>query len=146
MTGLQRMASCLTLLAMSTSAIAQSSNTLSDARTRDSRAQAGIVIPFGKSGTRAERAPRLEIWSEQAHRHNLANLPVRADRDSTQDLPVRIGIPLNSQPRMLRNGREIPGQSDRHGVSALGWVGIGIGVAALVVGAAVLGAFGSFST
>jgi hypothetical protein len=138
-----RLASVLALAATGTSATAQSSNTLAQERMRDSRFQAGILIPFGSAGSTAERAPRLEAWSEPG---TARTLRLRTDAASEFVQPVRLGITLNQHPRMIRNGQEVPGQTDRHHVSALGWVGITVGVAAVVVGAALLGAFGQCLT
>jgi hypothetical protein len=141
---LRNYAAALALLATATGAAAQSTNTMSDTRMRDSSARVGIVVPFGSGGSKAERAPRLEAWSDHRSQRDEFQIRLRDNRDVAQ--PLRLGVTIGEQPRMIANGREVPGQTDRKGVSALGWVGITVGVAALVVGAAMLGAFGSFST
>ena len=41
----------------------------------------------------------------------------------------------------MLNGREMRGQDNRHGISTLGWVGIGIGVAVIAFGVYTLDAF-----
>jgi hypothetical protein len=142
MNGLHRFAAGLALLAIANSASAQSNYTTGH---RDNRMQAGIVIPFGSAGSRSERAPRLEAWSEPGRSQGRAELPRQSNRDEAYSPPTRLGVTLAGQPRMMVNGREVPGQADRHNISALGIVGIVAGVAVIVVGAAVLGAFGSFS-
>jgi hypothetical protein len=150
MNALHRFVAALLLLALGAAATAQSTSTMSQtgpqAGMREARVQAGIVIPFGRAGTTTERAPRLEMWSDHGRDRNPAPQSLRSDADPGYGQPLRFGVTLGSEPRMMVNGREMPGQSDRRNVSALGWVGITVGVAALVVGAAVLGAFGSFST
>jgi hypothetical protein len=141
-----RLASAMALIAMGTAATAQSTNTLSDSRMRGSRVQAGIVIPLGSTGSSAERAPRLEMWSERESLRDRAEVRLRTDGDGVYGPPNRLGVTLASNPRMMVNGQQVPGQADRRNISALGVVGIVAGVAVILVGAAVLGAFGSFST
>jgi hypothetical protein len=134
MIGLHRVTAGMALLAMGATVSAQSTFVPGQAGRRDNRVQAGIVIPFGSAGTSAERAPRLEAWSQQGWQRESAELRMRADRDPGEAQPIRMGITLNQRPRMMLNGREVPGQDDRHGVSTLSWVGIGLGVAVIAFG------------
>ncbi len=143
MNNLYRFSTSLSLLSVSAAATAQSPYSSAQSDLRGSGVKLGVVIPFGSGGSKAERAPRLEAWSDHRSQRDEFQFRLRDDRDLAQ--PLRLGVTLGQQPRMIANGREVPGQTDRKGVSALGWVGITIGVAALVVGAGLLGAFGSLS-
>lgn len=116
-------------------ASAQLSNNLASSAAVESRVQAGIVIPLGQGGSSAERAPRLEAWSE--HRP-LRDLPVPILRPSMDPAVLRqsrIGFSLGDQTRLLVNGRDVGQENGRMGISTLGWVGIGVGLAVLVGGA-----------
>jgi hypothetical protein len=135
----------LTSFTICTTASARPSDNLARSGIGESGAHIGIVIPFGSNGSSAERAPRLEAWSGPGQHSSNVDVPLLADRDQAYGQPTRFGVTITGQPRMMHNGREVPGQVDRHNVSALGWIGITAGVAAIVVGAAVLGAFGNFS-
>ena len=102
---------------------------------RDNRVQAGIVIPFGSAGSKAERAPRLEAWSDHGQPRDRSELRLRLYDAMAVRQPVRIGVSLDSEQRVMLNGREVPKQDNRQNVSTLGWVGIGL-VVVLVLGAA----------
>jgi hypothetical protein len=130
MNGLHNFAAAIALIVTGTSAVAQSTNTMSDTRMRESSARVGIVIPLGSGGSKAERAPRLEAWSDHRSQRDEFQLRLRDDRDVAQ--PLRLGVTIGEQPRMIANGREVPGQQDRKNVSALGWVGIGVGVVVIL--------------
>lgn len=99
------------------------------------RVQAGIVIPLGGGGTEAERAPRLEAWSDRTAQRPLPQANLRGDFDPPGSQPVRIGVNFTGETRVMLNGREMPGQENRKGISALGVTGIVVGV--LVLGAVV---------
>jgi len=147
MAGLYRFAAGLALLAIGTSAAAQSAFTsaqYSSAQSapRDNRLQIGIVIPFGHAGTSAERAPRLEAWSEAGRLRDASVLRTRAERELAYGRSAHLGLTLNQQPRLMLNGREVPHQSNRHGVSTLGAAGIVLGVVVIGLGLGVLGVFG----
>jgi hypothetical protein len=123
----------LTLACGAASATAQSLDARGLPPEHGARVQAGIVVPLGSGGSAAERAPRLEAWSDR-------NRPWRFG-DSGQNLPlarpVRLGLSLGENPRFLLGGRELPHGQDANGISTLGWVGIGT-VAVLVVGGVLL--------
>jgi hypothetical protein len=122
MNGLHRIAAGLALLAIAAGAGAQSAYSPTQ---RDLRGgggvRAGIVIPFGNTGSAAERAPRLEAWSEPGRTQGSTEQPLRSDRDEAYGPPLRLGVTLTGQPRMIQNGQEAPGQADRRNVSALPW-------------------------
>jgi hypothetical protein len=127
----QRIAVALALLAIGTSASAQSAMGPRQQGPRDNRMQVGIVIPFGNAGSEAERAPRFEAWSEPGRYPDSAMLQI--DRDAVMIQSTRIGITLDRQARLMINGREAPQRDGEHGIS-------GIGVAGIVVGVVVLAA------
>ena len=141
----QRFALGLALLAIGTSASAQSALSGSASGSHENRLRVGIVVPFGNAGRASEHAPRLEAWSEQRSERDTSQLRLRSDQDRANTRQVRFGMTLGQQPRLMINGREAAPLDSRHGVSALGTVGIVLGVAVAVVGLAAVGAFGHFS-
>ena len=93
----------------------------------------GITIPFG--GTRRSDPPRLEL--------RMSRDMVQADGSRLSDrssnaVGTSIGFALDrdAENRLWLNGRPLPQADQRHGVSTLGWVAIGVGV--IVVGGGVL--------
>jgi hypothetical protein len=138
-----KFACALALLASGSPILAQSTNTLTDAGLHGARARAGIVVPFGAAGSRAERAPRLEAWSEPGRQPSAAGMAASSTRDVFLARPIRIGVTLDRDARIMLNGQEAPRQGNRHGVSTLGVVGIVVGAAVLVVGLTAAGAFGN---
>jgi hypothetical protein len=138
MNTVHRFSATIALLAIGTAATAQSTSS-AQRDLRGSSVKVGVVIPFGGGGNRAERAPRLEAWSEPAGSRDSMNVQLRSDNSATYGPPAHFGMTLAGQPRMIVNGREVPGQTDRNGVSGLGWVGIGLGVAVLAVGVLLIG-------
>jgi hypothetical protein len=106
-----------------------------------SRVQVGVTIPFGGGGSEAERAPRLELWGERGQPGEFREARLRTEPDAAYPQQQRLGISFNRQPRLMINGREMPRQDNRHGISALGWVGIGLGVAVIAFGVFALDAF-----
>ena len=137
MTALFRCAAGLALAAIGTMAGAQSNigATLSDPR--DARVQVGVVVPLGGGGNTAERAPRVEIWSDQRSRSQRTQPRLRLDGDEPVVRPMRLGVTLQHQPQLTLNGRELPRQDGRKGISALGVAGIGVVVVVIVLGIAV---------
>jgi hypothetical protein len=131
----------LALLAMGTSLSAQSTLAPGPFQQRDSRVNVGIVVPLGNAGSTAERAPRLEAWSDYRPQRSLPQASLRPDLDPSGARPMRIGVNFTGDTRLMINGREAPNQTDRKGVSALGWVAIGVGVAVIVFGVVVIDAF-----
>ena len=101
------------------------------------RVSAGIIIPFGPRGT-AEK-PQLELRST-ALRHGDAEL--RAfDRDGwlpRRERTTRIGLTLEQSPKFTIDGRKMADPSGRHNISTLGFVAIGVGLAAVVGGVLLL--------
>lgn len=134
----------LTSMALTASASAQSFNGAALPGTSEAKVQAGIVIPLGRGGTDAERAPRLEAWSD--HRSQRPQASLRPDLAQPTIQPMRIGINFTGEARLMVNGREAPDQTGSKGVSTLGWAGITVGVVAVAFGAAMLGAFGDCLT
>ena len=127
--------------ALATPAAAQNFDNGVQPRPPEARIQVGVVIPFGGGGTDAERAPRLEAWSDRPAQRQLPAATLGNDFDRPTVRPVRIGFNFSGPTRLMLNGREIPGQDNRKGISALGWVGIGVGVAVVVFGVVALDAF-----
>lgn len=125
----------LMLALAATPAAAQSFDNTAQAGPNEVRVQAGIVIPLGGGGTDAERAPRLEAWSDHRTQRPLPQASLRPDLDPPKPRPMRIGVNFSGSPRMLVNGREAPGQTDRKNISGLGIAGIVVAV--VVVAAAV---------
>jgi hypothetical protein len=124
----------LALLAMGTSLSAQSTLAPGPFQQRDSRVNVGIVVPLGNAGSTAERAPRLEAWSDHRPQQSLPQANLRPDLDPSDARTTRIGVNFTGETRLMINGREAPNQSDRKGISTLGWVAIGVTV--VVVAAA----------
>lgn len=100
---------------------------------RDMRVGVGITVPLG-GGEGQRQAPRAELSIARDHMSvNGSRLSLRAGAPQ----PLRIGLSLEPQSRVMLNGRAVQGPSDdRRGTSTLGKVGIGVGVALLVAGAA----------
>lgn len=124
----------LALAGVATPSAAQSFDNTGRDAPGDARVQAGIVIPFGGGGSPAERAPRLEAWSDHRAQRPLPQASLRPDFEPGAVRPVRIGINFSGETRMLVNGREMPGQDNRKGVSTVGWVAIGVAVVAVALG------------
>lgn len=124
------------LVAMVTSPVAaqQSDFRASGPAHGEGRVTVGLVLPFG--GRKAQRAPQVEL--------RLARDVIRWDgqRESTMGGPIResrIGLTLDGTERLMINGRE-QRVEDRQGVSTLGGVAIGVGVAVVVGGLLMLDA------
>lgn len=146
MAKLPNLAASLAFLALAAPLAAQSTVAPGPAGGLDSRIKMGIVVPMGKAGTRAEQTPRFEAWGERARARDASFPPLRLDSGKVAVKPMSFGVTLDSQPMMILNGREVPGLGGRRHVSALGWVGISVGVVAIAVGAAAFGAFGDCIT
>lgn len=123
----------LALAANGTSAIAQSNLASELPGRQEGRVNVGVVIPFGSAGSKAERAPRLEAWSERGRYEAASTLRIRTSPQE-EVKPVRLGVTLDGQTRLMINGREMPRQENKQGVSTVGWVAIGVGVAVLAFG------------
>lgn len=112
-------------------ALAQTADPLRDGTER--RVSAGIVIPFGLRGT--ARTPQLELRGTTIRRNNSDLAPFGRDgwlprRERT----ARVGFTLEQAPKFTIDGREMDASDDRHGISTLGYVAIGVGAAAIVGG------------
>lgn len=123
----------LALVASSSLANAQSNLASQMQGQHESRVRVGLVVPFGSAGNQAERAPRLEAWSEHQRHGNTDMSWMSGDRRG-KAVPLRLGITLDGQSQMMLNGRELPQQSSKQGVSTVGWIAIGVGVAVLAFG------------
>jgi hypothetical protein len=92
---------------------------------QERRAALGITIPFGKGGRESERKPRLELAFD--HRQHDANgLEIRDGVNQNTGNPIRLGLTLSKEPKMMMNGRELPKQNIRNNVSTAGWIAIGV--------------------
>ena len=118
-------------LGLSGQALAQSADPLRTGTER--RVSAGIAIPFGARGT--AETPQLELRST-AIRHDGSDWAVFG-RDGwlpRRDRTARIGFTLERSPRFTIGGREMEANDERHGISTLGYVAIGVGAAVIVGG------------
>ena len=131
----------LTSIALAAPVSAQSFGNTAQAGPAQVRIQGGIVIPLGGGGTDAERAPRLEVWSDHRTQRSLPQANLGLDLDPPRTRPMRIGVNFTGDARLMLNGREMQEQGHRKGISSLGWIGIGVGVAVIVFGVVVLDAF-----
>ena len=114
-----------------TPASAQSFDNTAASMPSEVRIQAGIVIPLGAGGTAAERAPRVETWSDRRQLRASPQARLGYDYDPPNIRPVRIGINFSGNPKLMLNGREMQGQSDKKGISTLAVVGIVVVVVAV---------------
>lgn len=120
-----------------TPAWAQSFDNTAASAPGEVRIQAGVVIPLGSGGTTAERAPRIETWSDPRQQRALPQASLGTGYDQPRVRPVRIGVNFSGDPRLMLNGREMPGQTDKKGISTLGVVGIGVVVVVVIAVVAV---------
>ncbi len=121
----------LAMLGLSGPALAQSADPLRAGTER--RLSAGIAIPFGPRGT--AETPQLELRSTTV-RHDGSDLAAFG-RDGWLPRRVRtarVGFTLEQSPRFTIGGREMDARDDRHGISTLGYVAIGVGAAVIVGG------------
>ena len=121
----------IVMLGVSGPALAQSADPLRTGTER--RVSAGIAIPFGPRGT--AETPQLELRSTTV-RHDGSDLAALG-RDGW--LPrcqhtARVGFTLERSPGFTMNGREMNAGAERHGISTLGYVAIGVGAAVIVGG------------
>ena len=121
----------LVALGLSGQALAQSGDPLRSGTER--RVSAGIVIPLGPRGT--ARTPQLELRGTTI-RHDGSDLAVFG-RDGwlpRRERTTRVGLTLEQSPRFTIDGRDMDARDDRHGISTLGYVAIGVGAAVIVGG------------
>jgi hypothetical protein len=95
----------------------------------DGRIMLGLVLPLG--GKKTERAPQLEL---RMTRDRVGADGQRLLGQNDSPFVSRISLSLDGQDRLFVNGRAVQ-QDDRQGVSTLGAVAIGFGVAVLIGGA-----------
>ena len=95
----------------------------------EGRIMLGLTLPLG--GKKAERTPQLElrmtrdrVWADGQRLLGFNQTPFVS----------RLSLTLDGQDRLLVNGRTVQ-HDDRNGVSTLGAVAIGLGVAVLIGGA-----------
>jgi hypothetical protein len=117
-------------------AFAQSASPLTREGLPDARVQVGVVVPLGSAGSKAERAPRLEAWSEHGPTRAATQAPLRFD-PAIPAKQMRLGVTLTKAPQMMLNGREVPRGKDGKPIGTWGWVAIGT-VAVLVAGGVLL--------
>ncbi|MEQ1687957.1 MAG: hypothetical protein ABL874_05245 [Sphingopyxis sp.] len=131
MKSLFAMVAALSLAVTATANAQQFSDTSYGAR--DMRVGVGITVPLG-GGEGQRQAPRAELSIARDHMSaNGSRLSLRAGAPQ----PLRIGLSLEPQSRVMLNGRAVQGPADnQRGASTMGKVGIGVGVALLVVGGA----------
>ena len=117
-------------LGLSGQALAQSADPLRTGTER--RVSAGIAIPFGPRGT--AETPQLELRSTV--RHDGSDLAAFGhDRWlPRRERTARVGFTLEQSPRFTIDGREMDARDDRHGISTLGYVAIGVGAAVIMGG------------
>jgi len=121
----------LVMLGVSGQALAQSADPLRTGTER--RVSAGIAIPFGPRG--AAETPQLELRSITV-RHDGSDLAAFG-RDGwlpRRERTARVGFTLEQSPKFTIDGREMDARDDRHGISTLGYVAIGVGAAVIVGG------------
>ena len=120
----------LVMVGVSGQALAQGADPLRTGTER--RVTAGIAIAFGPRGT--AETPQLELRSTV--RHDGSDLAVFG-RDGwlpRRERTARVGFTLEQSPRFTIDGREMDARDDRHGISTLGYVAIGVGAAVIVGG------------
>jgi hypothetical protein len=101
------------------------------------RVTAGIAIPFGPRG-RTE-TPQLQLRGSTISRGDTALTASERDRwQPRRERSTRIGFTLERSPQLTLDGREPGPNDDRRGLSTLGYVAIGVGVAAVVGGVLLL--------
>lgn len=121
----------LVMLGVSGQALAQSADPLRTGTER--RVSAGISIPFGPRGI--AETPQLELRSTTV-RHDGSDLAAFG-RDGwlpRRQHTARVGFTLEQSPSFTVDGREMDARADRHGISTLGYVAIGVGAAVIVGG------------
>lgn len=97
--------------------------------TSEGRVMLGLVLPFG--GKKSKSAPQLEL---RMTRDRVGSDGQRLIGLNEKPFVSRIALSLDGQESLFVNGRLVQ-QEDRKGVSTLGAVAIGLGVAVLVGGA-----------
>lgn len=129
------------LVAMMTATTTASAQQFSDTRygAGETRIAVGITVPFG-GGERERQAPRVEL---SLARDRIAADGSRLSLRAGASQPLRFGLSLEPESRVMINGRPVQGPVDSQNgeqrrASTLGKVGIGIGAALLVAGATIV--------
>ena len=119
------------MLGVSGPALAQSADPLRTGTER--RISAGIAIPFGPRGT--AETPQLELRSTTV-RHDGSDLAGFGGDGwlPRRERTARFGFTLERSPSFTLDGREMDAPANRHGISTLGYVAIGVGAAVIVGG------------
>ena len=98
------------------------------------RVSAGVTIPLGASRS-ASGTPRLELRATGERFDPALDRRDRAvARLDTPRRESRIGLTLESRPQLIVDGRALPPDQDKLGLSTLGWVAIGVVTVAVVGG------------
>lgn len=97
----------------------------------------GLTIPFGGSEKQKQPA-RIDLqWTRDTMQADGSRLSVQTGRAFRGSLGIALDRDLDN--RLMINGRPLPKQEQRSGVSTAGWVGIAVvGGAALIFGGLVL--------
>lgn len=96
---------------------------------------AAVTIPLGHSRDDSLTAPRFELITRTRAPSSVLAVVARDEDRRWQER--RIGFTLDGSDQFMINGRPLPVNDQRDGISTLGAVGIGVGVL-LVVSAIVL--------
>lgn len=121
----------IVMMGLTGQALAQTADPLRDGTER--RVSAGIAIPFGPRGTAG--TPQLELRSTTV-RHGGSDLAAFGGDGwlPRREHTARIGFTLERSPSFTMDGREMDLRANRHGISTLGYVAIGVGAAVIVGG------------
>ena len=123
------------MLGVSGPALAQSADPLRTGTER--RVSAGIAIPFGPRGIAAK--PQLELRGATIRHGDPMLLDFARDgRLPRRERTTRIGLTLEQSPKFTVDGREMADPAGQHNISTLGFVAIGVGLAAVVGGVLLL--------
>lgn len=100
---------------------------------REARVSIGLTVPLGNAGTRAEQEPRLELGVDRTTRDS-SGYELRDPFAPWPNRPMRLGLTLQEQPRLMFNGREMGPRTDEKNLSTGAAIGIGVVVVLVVAG------------
>lgn len=127
----------LTIVALAGSSPASAQLLDSAARPLDGprRVSVGVTIPFGGPATTPAK-PQLELRAAADRGRDDARgiFPGPSDPIAWNRREARIGLTLESHPRLTVAGREVSAQDNGLGISTVGYVAIGVLAAAVVGG------------
>lgn len=107
------------------------------ATSREARVSIGLTVPLGSAGTKAEQKPRLELGVDRTTRDSSGH-ELRDPFALRPNRPMRLGLTLQEQPRLMFNGREMEPRSNEKNLSTGAAIGIGVVVVLVVAGAVLL--------